>query len=223
MNSCKPGMDMSGFDSALGNLVAAQIGLGKELLKALTAGSGMLLDGAKNMKLPKGASCCDVPEPCWMPKLLGDVCCQLKRGDTGEICLDVVNEDFRPHQYSVEAAGEDAGFVSVPKKSFTLGPKERKTVSVKVQVPAEAANPGGGDNEKSCCDCDDLDILIWVRGCHSHYLRWSVCITEKSKERCHSICVADTPDYELHWHDHFHIMRPCPNDGRQGIAAGGGS
>jgi hypothetical protein len=221
MSKCKPGMDMSGFDSALGNLVSAQIGLGKELLKALTAGSGMLMDSAKNMSLPKGSSCCDIPEPCWMPKSLGEVCCTLKRGDAGEVCLTITNEDFRAHPYTIEAAGEDGKLAVISKNDFKLGSKERTTVSIKVKVPEKDDNHDNDDGrEKSCCECDDLDILIRVRGCNNFYLRWTICIAEKSKECCHSVCVNDMPDYELHWYDHFHIFRPCPNSSGRDLAAG---
>ena len=102
MTRCKHDVDMSGVDSAFGDLVAAQLGLGKELLKVLGAGSALLIDSAKGISLPEGTSCCDIPEPCWMPRSLGEVCCTLCPGDTGEVCLDIVNEDFRPHNYEVK-------------------------------------------------------------------------------------------------------------------------
>ena len=139
-------------------------------------------------------------------------------GDTGEVCLEIVNEDFRPHQYEVKAAGPDAQHAQIQQndRSFTLGPKERRTVSVRVVVP----QPDGRDpdRQRSCCECDDLDLLIWVRGCAEHYLRWKICRdTKKSKPCCHCVAVVDAPDYELHWYDHFHVLRPCPSEmGRLG-------
>jgi hypothetical protein len=209
MTHCKPDVDMSGVDTALGDLVAAQLEFGKELLKVLAAGSGVLIDGAKGLKLPKGTGCCDIPEPCWMPKSLGDICCTLVPGDTGEVCLTIVNEDFRPHDYEVEAAGPDAGAVAIqgPDRKFQLGPKERRVVSVRAKVP----EPDGRDGRvESCCDCDNLDLLIWVKGCSNHYLRWVIHRdAKKSKDCCHKVTVVDAPNYELHWYDHFHVMRPC--------------
>jgi hypothetical protein len=202
-------MDMSGVDKSLGDLIAAQLGLGKELLKVLGAGSSLLLDSAKGLGLPKGTSCCDIPEPCWMPKSLGEICCTLVPGDSGEVCLDIANEDFRAHEYEILPAGPDAGVVQVqPKdKKFTLGPKERRCVSVKVTVPKD----DGRQEPESCCCCDGLDLLIWVKGCANHYLRWTICTdAKKSKDCCHRVCVVDRPDYELHWYDHFHVLRPCP-------------
>lgn len=212
MTRCKQEMDMSGLDSALGDLVAAQIGLGKELLGVLVKGSGQLVDSALGMELPKGSACCDIPEPCWMPKSLGEVCCNLCPGDVGEVCLTIENGDFQPKIYEVSAAGPDAQHAGIAAndRTFQLGPKERRVVAVKVVMPMP--NPDGSDNDRtqSCCDCDCLDLLIWVKGCANHYLRWEVCRgKKKSKTCCHHIDVLDAPDYELHWYDHFHIMRPC--------------
>ena len=87
MTQCKQDVDMKGVDSALGDLVAAQLGLGKELLKVLGAGSALLFDGAKGLRLPAATNCCDIPDPCWMPKSLGDVSCQLMEGDTARFAL----------------------------------------------------------------------------------------------------------------------------------------
>jgi hypothetical protein len=209
---CKPDMDMSGVDSALGELIAAQLGLGREMIKAVVTGGGILADTAKGMSLPKGASCCDIPDPCWMPRSLGEITCRLAPGAEGEVCIDVTNDDFRAHSYDIQPAGEDAGAVILdPKdKAFTLGPKERRTVSVRAIMPNKDRDP---DRRESCCDCDDLDLLIWVRGCADHYLRWVICSDEKAKAACcHCVSVRDVADYELHWYDHFHVMRPCPSD-----------
>lgn len=206
---CKPEIDVSGVDSALGDLIAAQLGLGRELLKALIAGGTLLADSAKGLSLPKGLSCCDIPEPCWMPRAVGEITCALATGAEGEVCLDITNGDFRAHQYELKPAGSDAGAVQidVQDRSFTLGPKERRTVSVRVVMPKQDRNP---DQHVSCCEADCLDLLIWVRGCAEHYLRWVVCRDDKAKAACcHCVSVDDTPDYELHWYDHFHILRPC--------------
>ena len=209
MGACKPAMDMDGVDGALGDLIAAQLGLGKELLKVLSAGSGLLMDSARGLSLPKGTSCCDIPEPCWMPKSLGEICCNLMPGESGEVCLDIVNEDFRAREYEIMPAGQDAGALQAQAQDtkFTLGPKERRCVSVKAVMPKD---DGREDRTDTCC-CDELDLLVWVKGCANHYLRWRICRETKQSKSCrHKVCVIDKPDYELHWYDHFHIMRPCP-------------
>lgn len=205
MSRCKQPMDLNGVDQALGHLINAQIKLGKEALKLMEVGLGSALDSVKNMQLPKGASCCDIPEPCWMPHNLGEICCHLSAGDVGEICFVITNEDFRPHDYTVVASGEDAGLVQVDKPQFTLGPKERRVVSARFKVP-EKQRP----EAESCCQCNDYEAVIWVQGCHSHYLNWNINTCEKSKKCCHEVSVDDKPDYVHHWYDHFYVMRPCP-------------
>ncbi|MEM7059631.1 MAG: hypothetical protein AAF557_18760 [Pseudomonadota bacterium] len=209
MVRCKTDMDTSGLDSALGDLVNAQLGLGKQLLNVAMAGSKILAETVGDMSLPAGKSCADIPEPCWMPKAAGEVTCNLCRGDHGELCLNVVNCDFRHRTFEVSAAGEDGNLVQIANKKFTLGPKERVVVPVRITVPFKG-DDDNDDRERSCCDCDALDVLIWVKGCNNHYIRWVICIGERSGKCCHDITVEDTPDYELHWYDHFHYMRPCP-------------
>jgi hypothetical protein len=207
MPRCSKQTDFSGLDDALGALISAQVTLGKEALKLLGSGVTSMVDGAKGMNLPGGTSCCDIPEPCWMPLSLGEICCQLCPGDTGEICLVVSNEDFQARDYKVVAKGEHAGQVSITDNQFTLGPKERRVVSAKFKVPA------GGDDQKpreeSCCECNDYEVVLWVLGCRNHYLHWYINTDEKHKDCCHEVYVVDQPDYELHWYDHFHVMRPC--------------
>ena len=46
----------------------------------------------------------------------------------GRLTLRVTNADFRPRSFEVVAAGADAGRVGIAPASFTLGPKERRTV-----------------------------------------------------------------------------------------------
>jgi hypothetical protein len=157
------------------------------------------------MNLPAGSSCCDIPEPCWMPLDLGQICCQVCPGEPGEICFVISNEDFQPHEYKVFAEGEHDALVSVSNPSFTLGPKERRQVSVKFNTPARD-QPSQRD---SCCECNDYEVVVWISGCRNHFLRWYLNHDEKKTKCCHEVFVEDIPDYELHWYDHFHYPRPC--------------
>ena len=61
-----------GIENGLKSLLNAQLLLGKELIKLAGGASGML-DALRGIKLPKGHSCCEVPEPCWMPLSLGEI------------------------------------------------------------------------------------------------------------------------------------------------------
>jgi hypothetical protein len=207
MNRCKESWsDVSGIESGLKDILNAQLLLTKE---AARLGGGVArammdgLGGAKLCSLRPKRSCCHIPEPCWMPKSLGEVRCKLRAGDSGEICLSITNLDYRSHQYSVQAAGKDAGLVDISQAQFQLGPKERVCVAVTMKVPLVAEQ-----DDQPCC-CDQMDVLIWVNGCRNHYLRWVVQTTDRAKCCRHQVCVNDSVDYELHWYDHFFIKRQC--------------
>jgi hypothetical protein len=147
---------------------------------------------------PKTRTCCDVPEPCWMPEDLGEIECNLCAGGRGALTIRVTNTDFRQRGFEVVAAGPDAGRVTIAPASFSLGPKERRTVKATFD-----ANLDDG------VDCDELEALIWVFGCRNHYLRWTIDVGHREGSCCHEIEVRDQPDYEHHWYDHFYCNRQC--------------
>ena len=202
MKDCKPCDDggTEGIENGLKSLLNAQLLLGKELLKLAGSATGAL-DTLRGIKLPKGHSCCEVPEPCWMPRSLGEIECTLRPGDQGTLCLVLTNGDFRPHPYQFAATGKSAAAVSFSTPSVTLGPKERIAVTATFTVPK--------DSRVEDCRCVDHEALIWVRGCRNHYLRWTVDEAACAKPCCHEIEVNDDPDYVLHWYDHFYMPRPC--------------
>jgi hypothetical protein len=204
MNRCKePSSDYSAIENGIKDVLKAQMLLAREAVKF---GGGMarwMADGLSLPALSPGGSCCEIPEPCWMPSALGEVQCQLRPGDRGEICLSVTNGDYTGHPYSVVATGKDAHLVNVKNPQFQLGPKERACVVVTLDVPKD-----GVPKDQPCC-CEDIDVVIWVRGCRNFYLRWVVQVRDKGKCYCHEIKVIDQPDYVLHWYDHFYINRRC--------------
>lgn len=203
MTDCKT-CDDAGFDgieNGLKSLLNAQLLLGKELVNLAGSASG-LLGTLKGIKLPKRHSCCEVPAPCWMPLPLGTVDCSLRSGDSGTVCLVVTNGDFRAHNYQFAATGKSAAAVSFSAASAMLGPKERIAVTATFTVPKDGATDAD-------CRCIDHEVLVWVRGCRNHYLRWTVDEAVCAKPCCREIAVADDPDYVLHWYDHFYMLRPC--------------
>jgi hypothetical protein len=198
-------MNMGNLDEAVGDLISAQLSFGKEALKIIGDGLGSAMDSMTGMDI-SGKSCCDIPEPCWMPLNLGEICCSLCPGDVGEICLIISNEDFREREYEVVAATDHSAPVSISNSKIMIGPKERRLVSVKFTMPVKDRDQPETD---SCCECNDYETVIWVLGCRNHYLRWYVNNDEKHSKCCHEVCVIDQPDYELHWYDHFHVAQPC--------------
>lgn len=148
-------------------------------------------------------SCCDIPEPCWMPKCLGEFDCDLCAGASATLVVRITNEDLRPRDIHAVASGPNAQAVSFSPQTLTLGPKERGTITAKFAMPAE-----GKDDE-------ELEALVWLRGCHDYYVRWTA-KTGKHGGCCkHDLSICDGPDNVLHWYDHFYCPRPCRNPGRQ--------
>ncbi len=167
-----------------GELVDSLADTAQRFLSALSAG--------------QSSNCCDIPEPCWMPKDLGELHCQLCAGSTGLVEIRITNTDFRPRNFTLAAAGPDAGRVKITPNSFTLGPKERRTVRAEFDAKLDDG-----------VHCADFEALIWVVGCNSHYLRWTVEVGKTERACCHHVEVFDQPDYEHHWYDHFYCVRPC--------------
>ncbi len=152
----------------------------------------------------KRDACCEAAEPCWMPHSLGEITCELKAGDKGTVCLLITNEDFRARTFHVSATGKSAGFVTFSQKDFTLTSKERVAVTAEFLMP----KPDEAEQKKDC-SCIEHEAILWVRGCQSQYLRWTLGSACESARCCHEVTVHDCPDYTLHWYDHFHILRPC--------------
>lgn len=204
MKDCK-GDAGNGIEDGIKSLFHAQLLLGKEVLRLLGDAGGAALDKAGAMKMPgsgSGGCGCEIPEPCWMPLPLGEIGCRLAPGDKGSVCLVVTNGDFRPHSYQFAATGKSAAHVSFATAAASLGPKERIAVSATFTVPKDG-------QRAEDCRCIDHEVLLWVRGCRNHYLRWSIDEVACSKPCCHEVTVADDPDYVLHWYDHFYTPRPC--------------
>lgn len=208
--SKQPCDDYSGIENGFRDLVKAQMTLTREILNLGGNMFRSVVGGMTGMGIPSPKACCTIPEPCWMPLSLGEIRCGLRRGESGELCLIIVNEDFRPRQFTVSVAGKDAALVSLKQGAFPIGPKERVCLKATFTVPKEDRT-----RDQNCPCCEDLEVLIWVRGCRSHYLRWVVSVSEQCRSTCccHEVTVHDKPDYILHWYDHFYINRPCSGPG----------
>lgn len=182
----------------LGDLIkdafSAQVALAKELLDLIGVGARIASSGIGGIKLPKPGSCCDIPPACWMPKELGTVDCQLRPGSTGQVKLVVTNNDFRPHNVTAQSAGANAGLVSFTPPQIALGSKESTAIIAQFTAPKK---PGR------------YEVVVWVTVCSDHYLRWTVEVGEKEKDCCFVVTVDDSPDYEVHWYDHFYCPKPC--------------
>lgn len=182
---------IASIGDALMNLLDAQMRLGSELVDSLT-----------RSKLPAIPSCCDIPEPCWMPQFAGEVVSHVCPGGSVGLELTVTNCDRIERAVTITARGAAAGQVSIVPTTLALGPKERGTSSLTLKIPSNA------------CEGDEFEALIWVYGCRDHFVRWIGHVGKRAGACHHEIGVDDCPDLIHHWYDHFYCHRPCYGRGR---------
>jgi hypothetical protein len=190
-----------GLSQVLTDLLDQGVRMGTDVFETLSRGPlGQLaasMQTAKFPSLPKSCGC-DIPPPCWMPKPLGDLVSHVCPGGAATVRLLVTNCSIQQRVVQVVATGKDAGKVKVTPASATLGPMEQAAFVASLAIGAEAA------------ECESHDVLLWVRGCHLHFLRWRVEVRARGGHACHEVDVQDCPDLVHHWYDHFYCQRPCP-------------
>lgn len=182
-----------GLDRLLKDVVAAQLAFGKEVVHLVGAGAKAAL-GELARKDGKDEACCDMPEACWMPKPLGEIHCWLRPGCSGEVKLNITNNDYLAHNAVASAAGQGKGHVAFTPAKVALGPKERATITAHFTAPTQHGT---------------YEAVLWVAVCSDHYLRWTVHVGDREGPCCYEVTVDDNPDYAVHWYDHFYCRKPC--------------
>ncbi|UCH64119.1 MAG: hypothetical protein JSU77_06790 [Fidelibacterota bacterium] len=177
-----------GIGNTVGDLLASQFRFSARLLETMSQ---------RHTRSPSHQSCCDIPEPCWMPEKLGEVSSDACPGATANIQLLITNSDRTPRVITVTATGEAAGLISIQPTTLVLGPKERDIVSIILNVPSDAN------------DRQEFDSILWVQGCREHYLRWIVIAGRPSRSCYQTVEVEDYTDFIHHWYDHFYCLRRC--------------
>jgi hypothetical protein len=167
--------------------------LAADLIESL-ASSSIARDLSRRM--PARCSC-EIPPPCWMPKGLGRVRSRVCPGGTAVLRLRVINCGASQRGFQIDATGADAGDAKLEPVKLVLGPMEAATVTATIPLPTASSSS------------DEREALVWVHGCHSHFLRWTVG-AGGSSDSCHELDVEDCPDYIHHWYDHFYCDHPCP-------------
>jgi hypothetical protein len=154
----------------------------------LEQGTKMGMDLLDSIKLPlpsKSCGCdCEIPPPCWEPQPIGDVTTRACPGSKAVLRLHITNKA-----------------IAVAPGSVTIQPYEKATVIVSIDVPTSAPE---GEQQTS---------VVWVRGCSTHYLRWTVEVAGENASCSTDVDVEDCPDLVHHWYDHFYCDRPCPLQG----------
>jgi hypothetical protein len=148
----------------------------------------------KALNLPSLGGCCKIPPPCWMPRELTAVTSHVCAGATASLRFRVTNCGIDARTITVEADQN----ASVNPPSLQLGAFQRGWVTVSYTVPPTSTGAQSS-----------ADILIFVHGCKSYYLRWTVQNSTRGCDCCHEIEIDDCPDLVHHWYDHFYCPRPC--------------
>jgi hypothetical protein len=138
-------------------------------------------------RLPSASCGCDIPPPCWYPKAAGEVTSHVCSGGTATLRIRITN--CGPVARAIKVEGEKD--MKVEPAGLQLGPMERGVVTV------------------STTATDGAEHLIWIHGCHDHFIRWTVETSKRGSDSCHELDVEDCPDYLHHWYDHFYCAHPC--------------
>jgi len=152
----------------------------------------------KSLPLPKMESCCKIPPPCWMPKQLGGVSSHVCPGGTATLRVRITNCGLGTLSITAEA---DQG-ATVSPESIQLAPMQRGYLTLSFALPS------------STTDGQTTEISVWIRGCKTYYVRWTVTSTNRGCSCCHEIDIEDCPDLVHHWYDHFYYVRGCQNQGQ---------
>jgi len=192
---------LSDTSAAISDLFEQGMRLSLDLLESLNASSMSTMNrmmspsmlGGVKPKLTTMAGCsCQIPPPCWVPQPIGEVACHICPGGTATVRLRITNCGATKRDIRVEAAG-----ATITPANLALGPMERGFVTASVSIPPDAANG------------QEYEVLLWVRGCNDHYLRWLVKVASRGTNCCHEVEVEDCPDPIHHWYDHFYCEHPC--------------
>jgi hypothetical protein len=184
-------------------MTGAEGGLGTRALGDAIAG---FLDAPARMAAAfagsltqRGACGCEIPPPCWEPRLVGNCCLTIPPGCAATIRVHVSNCDWSRHIVGITALGHLAAWVKFEPTTMVLGPQERATFVVTVRVP-DKVKPGA-----------TVTGPLLVRGCNDHFARIEVRVAECAGPTCCDLVVNDCPDHIHHWYDHFYCPRPCRN------------
>lgn len=187
---------------AVGELVdsGARLGAGLLTVAGRRAGPalGTLVDRAGS--LGRARSGCEVPPPCWYPLVAAEVTSHPCPGGVAVLRVEVTNCGPQPRSVHVSADAE-AGETSIDPGTFDLPALRSRVTTVRLEVPAEGAT--------------DQEVLVHVRACRHHVVRWRLRPTARGTDTCHEVAIEDCPDPVHHWYDHFYCQHPCPSGGRR--------
>lgn len=144
---------------------------------------------------PSHGCSCAIPPACWLPRDAGDVRTYACPGATASLRIRVENCGIKPRTIAIDVGGSPPG-VTVTPATLHLDGLESGTALITFAIPPSAH------------DHADFPFRIWIRGCKTHYVHWTV-VAGEGDCRCRTIEIDDCPDTVHHWYDHFYCDHPC--------------
>ena len=173
-------------------ILESLVGTSPKLLQSLST----LASGGISLSI---CNSCEIPPPCWMPRPLCDVTSLGRPGDKASLCFVITNCSMSIRKIQVYTSTKTSG-LSFSATEVDLGPMQRGEIDASYVIPAPA--PVG----------QEIELLLWVRGCRLHFLRWKIVVGLIGANTSHEVDVNDGPDLVHHWYDHFYCPRPCVGD-----------
>lgn len=192
---------LKAFTKALEDGAKAGIGVLQSMTGSAPAALDNLIGFATSKAGARGCSTCDIPPPCWMPRQLCEVTSYGQGGDTTTVTFAITNCSMANRNISIFTTTSVAG-LSFSSTALTLGAMERGWVDVTFTIPTTLTSGPG------------IEILLWVRGCKLHFLRWAIKLAPVSANTSYEVDVEDCAELVHHWYDHFYCPRPCLPDQR---------
>lgn len=141
------------------------------------------------------ACCCEIPPPPCEPRNLGRITSYLCPGMTMSVRIVLENTRATARTFSIDVTPAN-GSVKIDPPSVLIGPLgDGLAVVTFSPATAEAGK--------------QYDFIIWVRSCHTFFLRCRVVVGSRGASTCYEVRVADGADYIHHWYDHFYCEHPC--------------
>jgi hypothetical protein len=174
-----------------------------DMLKVFNqAGADLTSRLTPQTKLPnffKIGGCCEIPPPCWMPRQLTQVRSHVCPGATASVCFHITNCGIDRRTITVQADQN----TTVNPVALDLEPFQSGAVTVTYTLPTASRNG------------DSTEVRVFVHGCKSYFLRWTIETSTRGCACCHEVDIDDCPDLVHHWYDHFYCQRPCLPVGRR--------
>src|SRR5580698_8778385 len=140
------------------NLLEAGANVSTSFLNLITSGTPGALGGLVNWGAnarPGGDCACNIPPPCWMPRILHHVVSYGVVGDEASLTFVITNESMMARSVRVFTTTPMPG-LSLTSTTVNLAAMARTEVSVIYTIPAgTTTNPG-------------TEILLWISGCRLH-------------------------------------------------------